>query len=123
MKRANNQTALAQELQKRIDANIKKRASNPWLELGTIQSNMSLKVDSLPGNINSYMVARHLTLEPTITTETDGEHSHPEEPTSGAHQHTITLPEQLYKLQAGDRVLVAWVGNVPVVVEVVVDRL
>ena len=38
-----------------------------------------------------------------------GEHSHAEDP-DGKHYHDVYLPRKMYRIQPGDRVLVAWVG-------------
>lgn len=101
------------------------------VELGTILSNMALKTDSLQSTIpkGAYMVNLALTGSSRTSSEThshsggahgghesgDGEHSH----SGGEHSHE--LPEAFRGLRAGDRVLVAWCGNEPVVVSVVVS--
>jgi len=97
---------------------IARQTSQPDpLELGTIQGDMSLKVDRFPIPIpaGEYMVCRHLTLpDPLATTE---------EALGGdyRHSHTVPRPEQLAPLKPGDRVLVAWVNDStdPVVIDVV----
>lgn len=84
------------------------------VELGTILSNMALKTDSLQSTIpkGAYMVNLALTggnrTSSATNSQSDGEHSH-------------ELPDALRGLRAGDRVLVAWCGNEPVVVSVVVS--
>ena len=99
--------------------------SSPALELGTINSDLSLKVDSLKGNIrpSDYMVDLRLTHTDYKTdiendgnghTHTGGDHTH----SGGQHKHRI--PDVFRKLKAGDRVLVAWVGNEPIIVAIVV---
>ena len=44
-----------------------------------------------------------------------GEHDHsgdfPEEDPDGKHYHDVYLPRKMYRIQPGDRVLVAWVGT------------
>lgn len=85
----------------------------PTYELGTIQSNMSLSVSSLSNNIpkGEYMVSFRLTIGSlTFKTKVEEEHA-----------HSVTLPTQLRGLKAGDRVLVAWVGTEPVVIDIVVS--
>ena len=69
------------------------------MEFGTISSNMSLSVSSLGNEIpkGDYMMSLHL------QGSNDG------------------LPEQLRGLKPGDRVLVAWVGTEPVVVDILVS--
>lgn len=71
------------------------------LELGSIGGNLSLTTDSLRSTIprGEYMVNLMLTGENQISTE---------------------LPETFRGLKAGDRVLVAWCGNEPVVISIVV---
>lgn len=39
----------------------------------------------------------------------------------GAHQHHVLVPEKMRSLKPGDRVLVAWVQNEAVVVDIVVS--
>lgn len=78
------------------------------VELGTINGNLSLTTDSLPYQIpkGDYMVNLMLT-GGSRTKETD-DHSH-------------ALPDCFRSLKSGDRVLVAWCGNEPVVVAIVVS--
>ena len=77
-------------------------------ELGTMTSDLGLKLDRFKHVINDYMISHHLTLaEPDMTTtETDGKHGHPGEPVSGAHEHEVITPTQLLPLHPGDRVVV-----------------
>lgn len=88
----------------------------PVMELGVIQPDMSLKVDrfSRPIPAGDYLVCRHLNLpDPLVTTE---------EALTGdlQHTHAVPRPEKLAPLKPGDRVLVAWVDDDPVVIDVVV---
>lgn len=79
------------------------------IELGVINGNMSLTTDSLRAPIpkGEYMVDIMLTgTAPNDPYETEDEKK---------------LPSVLRALKAGDRVLVAWCGNEPVVVAVVVS--
>ena len=39
-----------------------------------------------------------------------------------AHEHEVLLPEKMRYLQPGDRVLVAWASNIPVVIDIVYDK-
>lgn len=104
-------------------------------ELGTINANLSLTTDSLNSPIprGAYMV--NLMMTGTFRTSADshshsggahkhegveqqgedGEHAH----SGGSHSHA--LPSSFRGLKGGDRVLVVWCGNEPVVVAVVVD--
>lgn len=105
------------------------------IELGVINSNLSLTTDSLKTPIpkGDYMVNLLLAGQEEETSSeehehsggghthggegetspTEGEHDHD----GGEHKHTVTMRS----LQAGDRVLVAWCGHEPVVVAVVVS--
>lgn len=106
--------------------------STTCLELGTINSDLSLKIDGLNGNIRSdnYMVSLHLTHENYFTynelnSSTKKPHVHTLDGTlahvhdaDGLHDHRV--PSVFRRLKAGDRVLVAWVGNEPIIVDIVV---
>lgn len=106
------------------------------MELGKINANLSLTTDSLPVPIpkGDYMVNLMLassTYRTSIETHTHdggshghsgGDHSH----SGGSHTHNggdhdHRLPEDFRLLEPGDRVLVAWCGNEPVVVAIVVS--
>ena len=39
-----------------------------------------------------------------------------------AHVHNVLVPEKMRKLKPGDRVLVAWASNIPVVIDIVYDK-
>lgn len=111
------------------------------LELGVIGSNMALFVSSLGNAIpkGEYMIARHLTLSSlqidtnsasmtissaSLETNEEEAHKHTIEShthSTDNHSHTATLPDALRGLREGDRVLVAWVGTEPVVVDIVVS--
>lgn len=82
------------------------------LELGRINDNLSLSTDSLRTAIpkGDYMVALHLS---GISYRTS------QEPAGEPHSHG--LPDVFRQLQAGDRVLVAWCGNEPVIISIVVS--
>lgn len=104
---------------------MKRTAQAAWtvpVELGTINKNLSLTVDSLPKTpiprgdylVNLTLTGAFSTGSATHTHQgTDHEHS------GGAHTHR--LPAAFRALQSGDRVLVVWCGNDPVVVSVVVE--
>lgn len=85
------------------------RAAVPTtIELGVINANLSLTTDSLRAAIpkGDYMV--NLALTGGTKTGTANSHSH-------------TLPSAFRGLKAKDRVLVAWCGNEPVVIAIVVS--
>ena len=101
------------------------------LELGTVHANLSISTDGLQAVIpkGDYMV--NLALTGSLTTSTgshthsdgshdghsegDGTHTH----SGGDHSHE--LPSAFRGLKGGDRVLVAWCGNEPVVIAIVVS--
>ena len=118
-----------------------KGQSGVCLELGVINSDLSLSVSSLKNSIpkGDYMITLHLltkdTNEPLTVTANDGlhshgpsgshsqysgsgEHSHTNE---GPHTHVVLVGETIRGLLAGDRVLVAWVGTEPVVVDILIS--
>lgn len=125
-----------------LDSNIKRtgRSMTPvTLELGTINGSLALVTDSISDPIpqKEYMVSLHLTHETYYSynelnssakaphTHSGGEHSGHESGT-GSHTHNDGLhdhrvPSVFRRLKAGDRVLVAWVGNEPVVVDILVS--
>lgn len=129
---------LGKVLQQRMEAN---NASPLVLDFGQIQSDYSLLTNTFPIPIpqKDYLVCRDVTHNPaarlTVTasgqgthphglsgehsghTTGDGSHSHPN--TEGAHVHDAALPDTMRWLQPGDRVLVAWVQNDAVVVDIV----
>lgn len=97
-------------------------AARPTIELGVINSNLSLTPDSLQANIpkGDYMVNLMLAsgsyrTDSTTHTHSGGDHSH----SGGDHSHA--LPSAFRGLRAGDRVLIAWCGTEPVVIAIVVS--
>lgn len=79
------------------------------IELGTVNANLSISTDSLQASIpkGDYMVNLQLTGGADRTEAEEG-HSH-------------ELPSSFRGLQPGDRILVAWCGNEPVVIAIVVS--
>lgn len=117
---------IAGRIQKSAQAN-----KGTYLELGIINADLSLKIDGMGGNISpgDYMVDIRLTHTDYNTSETEHEHSggahSGHELGTGTHthdggKHLHRVPSVFRKLQAGDRVLVAWVGNDPIIVAIVV---
>lgn len=94
------------------------------LDFGVIQDDYSLKTNTFAKPIpkTDYSVCRQLTLGDTGTYMTDtltkGEHDGHLGGT-GAHSHTVAIPEKMRWIKPGDRVLVAWVQNEAVVVDIV----
>lgn len=110
-----------------------------YLELGTINADLSLKIDGLNGNIRpkDYMVSLHLTHENYFTynelnSSTNAPHvhsggQHSQESGNGYHTHSTDglhdhrVPSVFRRLKAGDRVLVAWIRYNPIIVDIVVS--
>lgn len=84
------------------------------IELGTINSNLSLTTDSLPVPIpkGDYMINLMLAGSSYRTGSAA---------TADGLSHSHTLPDTFRSLKEGDRVLVAWCGNEPVVMAIVVS--
>ena len=82
-------------------------ADVPALEFGQIQKDLGLLTNTFPKKIpkGSYSVLRHVGGQ---SMETD---------VVNDHSHNVAMP----KLQEGDHVLVAWVGNSAVVLDVIVS--
>ena len=93
-------------------------AQDKAAEYGVIRSDYSLVVPSLgegnPIPKSDYNVARQLTYNPGIPlTETycDGAHGHPDAGFAGAHVHNVKLPEKMWWIRPGDKVIVLWIDN------------
>ena len=100
------------------------------IELGIVNSNLSITTDSLQAAIpkGDYMVNLMLTGSRLTSTESHthsgGEHSQYSGSGSHSHndgEHSHALPSGFRTLRTGDRVLVAWCGNEPVVIAIVVS--
>lgn len=93
------------------------RAVPTTMDLGIVNPNLSITTDSLQAAIpkGDYMVNLALTGSLSISGGSHGGH----ETGSGTHSHE--LPASFRGLRAGDRVLVAWCGNEPVVIAIVVS--
>lgn len=114
------------------------RAAVPvTVEFGIINDDLSLTTDSLTGKIapEDYMVDLQLTHDTYFTYNelnssayaphyhVGGEHE--QESGDGRHEHRDGLhdhrvPSVFRRLEAGDRVLVFWVGNEPVITAIIV---
>lgn len=103
-----------------LSQRMKKENESPLLlDFGEIQANSSLMTNTFPVPIpkGDYSVCRHVgSLSFTIS---GGGHEGHEEQTqthhTGGHSHTVKPPS----IKPGDRVLVAWVQNEAVVVDVI----
>lgn len=99
------------------------------VELGIINSDMSLSTDSLSGKIDprDYMIDLRLTHKNYYTYDemnssakaphhhSGGDHVHDD----GLHDHRV--PSVFRRLEPGDRVLVLWVGHEPIIVSIIVS--
>lgn len=80
------------------------------IELGTVNKNLSITPDGLRSSIpkGDYMVNLMLTGEKHTSSSYGGEYSHRHE-----------LPAEYRSLSPGDRILMSWCGNEPVVIAIV----
>ena len=116
------------------------------LDVGVIQKDYSLKTNTFDKPIpkGEYSVCRQLTLGETDKHLTytikagnpnDGTHNHGSSgshshgnTSGGAHVHTnegphihdVLIPEKMRSLKPGDRVLIAWVQNEAIVIDIIV---
>ena len=122
-----------------LSRRIKKQSESPLLlDFGEIQANGSLLTNTFPIPIpkGDYSICRNLTIGKTgaVLTETDlsGDHEHQDglheghetgdgshTHNEGKHVHSVLIPEKMRSVGAGDRVLVAWVQNEAVVVDII----
>lgn len=105
-----------------LSQRMKKENESPLvLDFGEIQGNGSLLTNTFPVPIpkGEYSICRHVGgLSFTISGGTHPGHlSQTQTVNTGSHQHTVAPPV----IKAGDRVLVAWVQNEAVVVDVIVS--
>lgn len=100
------------------------------IELGVVNPNLSITTDSLQAAIpkGDYMINLMLTGSRRTSSETHTHSggSHSQYSGSGSHthndgEHSHELPGGFRSLRSGDRVLVAWCGNEPVVIAIVVS--
>ena len=94
------------------------------LDFGIINGDYSLTTNHFPCPIpqDKYSVCRSVTYNPGVPlTETyvDGSHDHPGAGPPGLHSHNVRLPKKMYWIRPGDRVLVAWVDNEAIVIDIV----
>lgn len=100
-----------------LASRMKKEKESPLvLDFGEIQVDLSLITNTFPVSIprGSYSILRQLTLGNTASTLT-------ETSINDTHNHTVLLPERMRSIAPGDRVLVAWVQNEAVVLDIVVN--
>lgn len=127
----NQLTALADLLFAQMQA-VRKAGTSVLLELGRIQNDLSLSVDSLKDNIpkGDYLLSLYLTgltgdnLHSKIIAHNHSGGEHTQQVGNGFHthddgSHTHVLPEPLRGIKPGDRVLVVWVSGQPVVIDII----
>lgn len=103
---------LGATLNKRMQQAAKAR-TGITAELGTITSDRGLQVASL-GNVipkGDYLISSHLTGRKTRTVSTSKEDN---------HTHSVDIHSELRNLAPGNRVLVIWCENEPVVVDILI---
>lgn len=108
-----------QRLGQTLDDRMKRTsgaASKITLEFGVISDNLYLTVDSIGTPIpkGDYMVSLSLT-------HSDYKGYTPEDGGADTEPHTHRVPSVFRGIQPGDRVLVAWVGFEPVVIDIIVS--
>ena len=94
------------------------------LDFGIILGDYSLKTNTFPIPIpkSDYSVCRAITYDPGVPltqTYCDGAHGHPDAGFAGSHVHNVRLPEKMYWVRPGDKVLVAWVQDEACVIDIV----
>ena len=94
------------------------------LDFGIITENYSLKTNTFPLPIpkSEYSVCRWVPYDPGVPrtqTYNEGAHSHRNEGFGGSNVHDVGLPEKMNWISPGDKVLVAWVQDEAVVVDLV----
>ena len=115
----------AGQLTKAISNMMRSIADKPSaLDFGIINSDYSLTPNSLRRPIpkSQYNVCRHLLYDPNVPlteTYTDGSHGHPDASPPGTHYHKVKLPKKMRWLKPGDKVLIAWIQNEAVVIDIV----
>ena len=105
----------ANKLAQIMSSRMKDESASPLvLDFGSINGNYSLTTNTFPVEIpkGEYSVCRHVSgISLGISGGSHGGH----ESGNGSHGHTVDIPV----LQPGDRVLVAWIQNDAVVIDVI----
>lgn len=127
---------MAKILSERMKAESK---SSLVLDFGKINPDYSLTTNTFPVKIpkGDYSVCRQLTLGNTgssFTSTSSDDHSHSggshgghelgngsHSHSDGVHSHSVLLPEKMRSIKPGDRVLVAWIQNEAVVIDIVMN--
>ena len=104
---------------------IDQKGDKPFvIDFGIILGDYSLKTNTFPIPIpkSDYSVCRAITYDPGVPltqTYCDGAHGHPDAGFAGSHVHNVRLPEKMYWIRPGDKVLVAWVQDEACVIDIV----
>lgn len=113
------------KLAKVLSQRMKKENESPLvLDFGEIQPNGSLVTNTFPVPIpkGDYSICRQLTLGATgallTQIKTSGDHKGHIEG-DGKHKHDVPIPEKMRSVGPGDRVLVAWVQNEAVIIDII----
>lgn len=115
----------ANKLTEALASMIDKKGDKPLvLDFGIILGDYSLKTNTFPLPIpkSDYSVCRAITYDPGVPltqTYCDGAHGHPNAGFAGSHVHNVRLPEKMYWIRPGDKVLVAWVQDEACVIDIV----
>ena len=115
----------ANKLAKVFKSMMGKMADQPLvLDFGIIGQDYSLTTNTFPRPLaqDEYSACRSVTYNPGVPlTETyfDGLHGHPDAGYAGAHINKVRLPKKMHWIKPGDKVLVAWVQNEAVVIDLV----
>lgn len=99
-----------------LTGRMRKENESPLvLDFGEIQKDESLVTNTFPKPVpkGDYSILRQLTLGGT------GEELTITRNDASDHIHSVVIPEKMRRVAAGDRVLVAWVQNEAVVVDLV----
>lgn len=108
-------STLAKVMSNRIKTEM---PSDLLLDFGSIQGDNSLLTNTFPVPIpkSDYVVCRSAA---GLMLKTEGGQHGGHDSGNGSHNHDIEVP----KIFPGDRVLVAWVQNEPVVIDVIVPAV
>ncbi len=108
-----------------LSTRMKKENESPLvMDFGRIQENGSLLTNTFPCPIpiGDYSICRQLTLGSTnesLAEIADGGEHGGHLDGNGTHGHIIEIPEKMRSIKPGDRVLVAWVQNEAVVIDII----
>lgn len=105
----------ANKLARTLSERMKVESAEPLvLDFGSINHDYSLITNTFPVNIpkGDYSICRHVS---GMNLGVSGGNHAGHETGNGAHSHTVNMP----LLKPGDRVLVAWVQNDAVVIDVI----